>query len=58
MPMPIARPPSDMMLSDTSRMFSGANVTRIEIGMLTAMMAVVRRSRKKSSRTMMASIPP
>ena len=58
MPMPIASPPSDMMLSDTSRMFSGANVTRIEIGMLTAMMAVVRRSRKKSSRTMMASIPP
>ena len=58
MPMPMARPPSDMMLSDTWRMFSGANVTRIEIGMLTAMIDVVRMSRKNSSNTITARIPP
>ena len=58
MPIPIARPPSDMMLSDTLRRFSGANVTKIEIGMLSAMIAVVRMSRKNSSNTITARIPP
>ena len=58
MPIPIARPPSDMMLSETSRMFRGANVTNIEIGILTAMIAVVRMSLKKPSKTIMARTPP
>ena len=44
MPMPSARPPSDMMLRLTPNRLSGAKVTSSEIGMLTAMMAVVRRS--------------
>ncbi len=58
MPIPMAKPPSDMMFSVTLRMFSGANVMKIEIGMLSAMMAVVLRSRKKISSTKMASMPP
>ena len=58
MPIPMAKPPSDMMLSVTLRMFSGANVMKIEIGMLSAMMAVVLRSRRKISSTRMASMPP
>ena len=47
-----------MMFSDTSRILSGANVTKIEIGILSAMMAVVLRSRKKSRSTRMANMPP
>ena len=57
-PIPIAKPPSDMMFSVTSRILSGANVTKIEMGILSAMMAVVRRSRRKISSTRMASMPP
>ena len=57
-PIPMANPPNDIMLRETSNMFKGANVTRIEIGILKAMIAVVRRSRRNNNKTMMASIPP
>ena len=46
MPMPSARPPSDMMFSETPSRFSGAKVISSEIGMLTAMIAVVLKLRR------------
>ena len=58
MPMPSAKPPSDMMLSDTPASDSGANVMRIETGIETATMAVLRKSRRKKNNTPTASKPP
>jgi hypothetical protein len=40
MPIPSARPPSDMMLSDTPARFSGAKVHSTEIGIDTATITV------------------
>ena len=47
MPMPRARPPRDMMLSDTEAAESGANVMSSEMGMDTATNSVVTRLRRK-----------
>ena len=47
MPMPRARPPRDMMLSDTEAAESGANVMSNEMGMDTATNNVVTRLRRK-----------
>ena len=47
MPMPRARPPRDMMFSETPSRFSGAKVISSEIGMLTAMIAVLLKRRRK-----------
>ena len=58
MPIPIANPPNDIIFRETSNTLSGANVTRIEIGMLNAMIAVVRRSRRNNNKTIMANMPP
>ena len=42
MPTPSANPPNDMMLSDTPRRFRGAKVTKMEIGMLIALMVFMQ----------------
>jgi hypothetical protein len=58
MPMPRARPPSDMMLSVTPSSFIGRKVASTDTGMVTATTAVARGSLKKKNRTMTARIPP
>ena len=57
-PMPSASPPRDMMLRLTPKRLSGAKVTRIEIGIEMAMIAVDRTLRRKRKSTMTASRPP
>ena len=58
MPTPSARPPREMMLSETSLTNIGANVATIEIGIQTPMMRVWARLRRKTNRTMIAMIAP
>ena len=58
MPMPSARPPSDMMFRETPERWSGAKQRSSAIGMLTATIAVARNSRRKTSRTRTARRPP
>jgi len=58
MPMPRARPPRDMMLSETPSTFSGAKVTSRETGMLTAMITVGRTRLRKRKSTRTANSPP
>src|SRR5262245_21087113 len=51
MPMPSARPPSDMMFSETLNRYIGANVTTIEIGIEIEMISVGRKLRSASQIT-------
>ena len=57
-PIPMAKPPRDMMFRETSNTLRGAKVTATEIGMLRAMMSVVRRSRRNKNNTRIARAPP
>jgi hypothetical protein len=47
-----------MMFNETPSRFNGANVIRIDMGMLTATMIVLRKSRRNRKRTQMARTPP
>ena len=58
MPTPSARPPSDMMLSETSPTYIGAKVTTTEIGIEIAMIAVGTSWRRKARITTTARIEP
>ncbi len=58
MPMPRVNPPSDMMFSEMSSLYMATKVATTEMGMLVAMIRVLRRSRRNSSSTTMASSPP
>ncbi len=58
MPMPRARPPSDMMFRVTLDRCMGAKVATTEIGMAVPMMSVEVRLRRKKKSTRMARIPP
>ncbi len=57
-PMPSVSPPSDMMLSETSRRYMSMNVAITEIGMDVAMMSALRQSRRNVSNTPTARMPP
>ena len=58
MPTPRASPPSVIMFSVKPPKYISAKVAMIEIGMAVAMMAVLRRLRRKNSSTSMANTPP
>ena len=58
MPTPRARPPREMMLSETSLINIGAKVATMEMGIQTPMMSVWARLRRKTNRTTMAMRAP
>ena len=58
MPMPSARPPSDMMFSDSPIWYMITKVATTEIGIDSAMTAVLRTSCRKKKMTRIASRPP
>ncbi len=58
MPTPSASPPSDITFRVTLREYIRMKVAMIEIGIDTPMIRVLRRSRRKTKSTRMASTPP
>ena len=58
MPIPRASPPNDMMLMETPARSMKRKVATTDTGMVRAMIAVARRSRRKKKSTRIASRPP
>ena len=56
--MPSAMPPSDMMFKDTPKIFMGANVATMEMGIARLTMPVCDGFRRKTYSTRMARMPP
>ena len=57
-PMPSASPPRDIIFKDTSKIFMGANVATIEMGMAKPIIRVGPMRRRKINNTRMANNPP